>query len=662
MSNVLTSISIRLKVILAFAVVLCCTIGLGVFSLVRLEGVNAAAAEISANALPTTRVLGELSYHTMRFRQLEATYALTVDPAAKAQEAASMQRVAGDAEKALRDFEPSATTSEERSLNDQMKRGWQAYLAMDRKFLAISDPVSAAELYRGEMRTLFNKFQDASQAAVAFNANEAKDGVDLGAALGSSARSWILVVLGLTALLCAAIGWSMISAISKPIGAMTGAMLRLAENDLDVQVYGAERGDEIGSMAKALEVFKSNAIERARLTAEQKAQEERASQVKHDALVGMAEAIERETTIALENIGARTSAMAATAEEMNGSASRTGASAGGAAAAATQALANAQTVASAAEELAASIREIGSQVGQSSTVVGRAVEAGSDTRRTIEALNEKVERIGAVADMIGEIAAKTNLLALNATIEAARAGDAGKGFAVVASEVKALATQTARSTEEISRHIAEVRSATEASVSSVVRIEQTITEINSIAGSIAAAVEEQGAATAEIARNVTDTAAGVNEMTRRINEVSAEAEKTGGQADKVLNDTKALNRAVVELKHSVTRAVRTSTADVDRRHDPRFQEDLTTSLGIAGHGSLSVRVADISAHGACVRGAPEVPVGARGTLGPDGIGMALPISVREVEDGALHVAFELDAAAQNRFQPILERLAPKKVA
>ena len=171
----------------------------------------------------------------------------------------------------------------------------------------------------------------------------------------------------------------------------------------------------------------------------------------------MADKIESETTIALQEVGARTSAMTATAEEMSASAVRTGNSAQSAATASAQALSNAQTVASASEQLSASIREIGSQVAQSTEIVGRAVEAGAETRQTIEALNEQVGRIGAVADMIGEIAAKTNLLALNATIEAARAGDAGKGFAVVASEVKALATQTARSTEEIAQHIAQVR-------------------------------------------------------------------------------------------------------------------------------------------------------------------------------------------------------------
>ena len=180
--------------------------------------------------------------------------------------------------------------------------------------------------------------------------------------------------------------------------------------------------------------------------------------------------------------------------------------------------------------------------------------AGAETRTTIEALNEQVGRIGAVADMIGEIAAKTNLLALNATIEAARAGEAGKGFAVVASEVKALATQTARSTQEIAEHIAQVRSATGVSVAAVVRIEQTIGEIDAIAGSIAAAVEQQGAATAEIARNVAETASAANEMTSHATEVSAEAEQTGRHAADVCNDAAGLNAAVGELRHSVIRS------------------------------------------------------------------------------------------------------------
>ena len=221
----------------------------------------------------------------------------------------------------------------------------------------------------------------------------------------------------------------------------------------------------------------------------------------------------------------------------------------------------------------------------------------------METLNQQVGRIGAVPDMIGEIAARTNLLALNATIEAARAGDAGKGFAVVASEVKQLATQTARSTDEITRHIGEVRMATGASVAAVGRIEQTIGEINTIAGSIAAAVEQQGAATAEIARNIKETAAAASEMTRRINEVSGEAGKTGEHAAGVRDHAAGLTRQVEELRHVVVRVVRTSTTEVDRRQTPREQVDLPCRL-IVGGGSHAAPGHRSSLGGAAVHGGP----------------------------------------------------------
>jgi chromosome segregation ATPase len=347
---------------------------------------------------------------------------------------------------------------------------------------------------------------------------------------------------------------------------------------------------------------------------------------------------------------------------MSASASRTGVSAQGAATAAAQALANAQTVASAAEELSASIREIGGQVSQSATVVGRAVTAGSETRATMETLNEQVGRIGVVADRISEIAAKTNLLALNATIEAARAGDAGKGFAVVASEVKQLATQTARSTEEITRHIGEVRTATGASVAAVGRIEQTIGEINAIAGSIAAAVEEQGAATAEIARNVTETASAANEMTRRINEVSDEAEQAGKRSEEVSKDTAALNTMVGELKVSLSKVVQTSTSAVDRRLTTRYSLNLPCRITAASIGTRSAHVTNISEGGVSVVGAPALPIGSRGTLESDRIGMKLPFAVREWENDTLHLAFEMAQADVPKFVRILGQLDLQRAA
>jgi methyl-accepting chemotaxis protein len=470
-----------------------------------------------------------------------------------------------------------------------------------------------------------------------------------------------MIISGLILLSTLLVAWFVNRDISRSLGSLATAMEKLAGNDIANAIPGVDRGDEVGGMARTVLVFRDHMAREVELTAQQVEQRRLSEQEKHAALVGMADKIESESDEALRHVASRTAAIADSAAEMTASASRTGAASAGAASAAAQALANAQTVASAAEQLSVSIHEIGSQVGQSSTVVSRAVQAGNETRATIEALNEKVGRIGVVADMIGEIAAKTNLLALNATIEAARAGDAGKGFAVVASEVKQLATQTAKSTEEIGRHIAEVKAATGESVASVTRIEATITEINAIAGSIAAAVEEQGAATAEIARNVTETANAANEMTRRTQQVSTEAERTGEQAAAVLDNINGLQTAVVDLKHSVVRVVRTSTADVDRRENERYQMDARGRITVSGVGTHDVRVVDISEGGAGIQGGPALPPRATGTLALDGVGQTLAFTVKDSDEhGLVHLAF--DQPAGEALRTLLQRVAPRQAA
>jgi methyl-accepting chemotaxis protein len=383
---------------------------------------------------------------------------------------------------------------------------------------------------------------------------------------------------------------------------------------------------------------------------------------KHASLIRMAETIESDTGTAIERIRQRTATMATTADEMHASAGRTGQSAKNAADAAAQALANAQTVASAAEQLAASIKEIGGQVGQSTASVSKAVEAGRETRSTIEALNEKVLHIGSVADMIGDIAAKTNLLALNATIEAARAGNAGKGFAVVASEVKQLATQTSLSTQEITRHLDDVRAATAASVTAVGRIEHTINEIDAISGSIAAAVEEQRAATSEIARSVGETANAANVMTSRIAEVSSEADQTGRHAAGVHDDIGSLETAVNQLRESVIRVVRTSTVEVDRRQALRHQLDLPGRLELPGGGIHTTRVSDLSEGGAKIGDAPAMQAGERGVLRLDGFDSALPFTVRDANAGTARVVFALDAATAASLHVMLDRLGQRLAA
>jgi methyl-accepting chemotaxis protein len=462
--------------------------------------------------------------------------------------------------------------------------------------------------------------------------------------------------------LCALMALYITGSVSAPLTAMAAAMRRLIDGDLGVQVSAGTRQDEIGTMVHALQAFKDSLVDAARLRAEQVTESERAAAEKRAALGDMAGRIEAETGSAMQHIGDRTAKMTVTADEMRGLAERVSVSAQGAAGAAASALDTAQAVAGAAEQLAASIREISGQVSQSTAMVGHAVEAGNETRATIETLNERVGQIGAVADIIRDIASRTNLLALNATIEAARAGEAGKGFAVVASEVKQLADQTARSTAEITRHIGEVRVATAAAVSAVTRIEATISEVNAIAGSISASVDMQGKATADIARNVTETAAAVNEMSSRNTEVSQEAERAGRYAEEVLDNTKVLDGAVDELRRGLIRTVRTSTAEVDRRLFQRHATDLPCQIDLPGLGRIAARIVDISEGGARVTGLPAISVGMRGTLQTSGMATPVAFIVRDVSDTAAGLAFETDDPVQQTLRAGLQRLPLRSAA
>ncbi len=550
MLSSLNNLSVRMKVTLAFTMVCLVVIGLGLFAVQRLSDVNAVAAGIRDDALPSTRILGELAYHTMRFRQIEATHALAPTAAAKAQEAAGMHGVAEQAAKAIQALEPFVNQGEERRLVDQVEQGWQAYLALDSKFLALDDAAAIAS-YRGDMRTEFNKFQDALQAEIAFNMKATNVAADGGAVLYASTRLWIIGALVLATLLSALAGLGIIRGVSRPITAMTGAMRRLAERDMAAEIVGLGRKDEIGAMAGAVQVFKDNMLKADQLAAAQEAEraakEQRAARL--DALV---RGFEAKVASLVGLLASAATEMEATARAMSATAGETNGQAASVAAAAEEASAGVQTVAASAEELSSSIGEITRQVAQSSKITEQAVADARRTDATVRALAEGAQRIGQVVELISNIAGQTNLLALNATIEAARAGDAGKGFAVVASEVKSLAGQTAKATEEISAQITQLQTSTREAVEAIKGITTVIEEVSTIATAIASAVEEQGAATAEIARNVQQTAGSTQLVTTNIAGVSQGAASTGAAADQVLSAAGDLSRQAELLSAEVS--------------------------------------------------------------------------------------------------------------
>jgi methyl-accepting chemotaxis protein len=338
--------------------------------------------------------------------------------------------------------------------------------------------------------------------------------------------------------------------LSRPIVAMGEVMSRLAERDYTVTIPGTHRRDEVGAMAKSVQVFKDGMMRADEAAAEQERQRQERERRAHR-IEAMTLDFDKKVSAILGSVAQAGTEMQSTASSMSSTAEQTTRQASVVAAAAEEASSNVQTVAAASEELASSIHEISRQVNQSAQVAATAADQSARTNDLVQGLAQSAQRIGEVVNLINNIASQTNLLALNATIEAARAGEAGKGFAVVANEVKTLANQTGKATDEIAQQVATVQAATEEAVHAIQAIGVTISEINQISAAIASAVEEQGAATQEIARNVQQAAEGTQQVTQNIGGVSEAATETGHSAHSVLTAATGLTRESGILREAV---------------------------------------------------------------------------------------------------------------
>jgi methyl-accepting chemotaxis protein len=348
--------------------------------------------------------------------------------------------------------------------------------------------------------------------------------------------------------------------IVRPVGGMTQAMEKLAGGNNDVEIPSRDGTDEIGSMAKAVEVFKQNAIERIRLEAEQKEAEKRSLAQRKAEMRKLADEFQAAVGSIVDTVSSASTELEAAAGTLTKTAETTQRLSNTVASASEEASSNVNSVASASEELAGSVNEIARQVQESSRIASEAVQQAAKTDSRIAELQQAGGRIGEVVKLITAIAEQTNLLALNATIEAARAGEAGKGFAVVASEVKALAAQTAKATDEIGTQISGMQAATQDSVAAIREISGTINRISEIASAIAAAVEEQGAATQEISRNVQQAARGTAEVATNITDVNRGAGETGSASAQVLSSAQSLSSESNHLKSEVDKFLATVRA------------------------------------------------------------------------------------------------------
>ncbi len=528
----LSQLSIRTRLGTALGALFLLLIAVAGIGAYGLRQVDAGTNRLNTVYLPGTRMIGEIAEYAARYRQIQAAYLLADTAEARRPEEQSLTHLRGQLNEAWRRYDLLPDTVESRRANDAAKAAWRAYTAFDERLLSLSragNETAAEALYTGDMRATAGRLREALDSLSELTQRRS----NAAQAAGDATYSQALWALGLLSLLAMALAlgaalW-LDRGTARPLGALSARMRSLAAGDKQAPVPGTSQQGEVGQMAQALESFRLAALEQDRLTAaeieEAKKRAQRAQRV--DTLV---KDFETEAADVLGAVSSAATELSATATGMTATAQEGTAQAATVATASQQTSANVQTVAASTEELSSSIVEVARQVRETASITTRAAEAARQTDGTVRGLAEAATKIGDVVRLISDIAAQTNLLALNATIEAARAGDAGKGFAVVASEVKNLAAQTAKATEEIAQHITAMQTETQRSVEAIAGIGRTVEELNTTTAQVAAASEQQAAATREIGRAVAEAAQGAEEASRSAAGVRDGAERTGHAA------------------------------------------------------------------------------------------------------------------------------------
>ncbi len=461
------------------------------------------------------------------------------------------------------------------------------------------------------------------------------------AALSASAHSsfWFLAATLVAMIaLTTAVSLLVAKSIAPPIRRLSDTMRQLAGDNTNITVDAVERGDEVGEMARAVETFRENAIER--LALEKKAQKdrdrERARQTYIEEIVNN---FRHEVESSTDSVGAHTQDMRNLAERLLNVAQTAAEGAQSAHRASNDASGNVQTVAAATEELSASIREIAGQTHRVSTLMDSASQRADATSSEVAHLSEAAERIGTVIGLISDIAEQTNLLALNATIEAARAGDAGKGFAVVASEVKTLATQTAKATEEIGQQVAGIQSSTSSTVDAISEITRAVNEIRELTTTIAGAVEEQEAATKEIASSVSAASNGTETAAENVTAVSASIDTTAGEADTVNQTADLLSGTTTGLVGQIEHFLEQVSKDIEERRGA-LRHKMSEVVVINADGRRRrTQLQNASTSGAQIGGLEGLAVGEEVTL-EMADGRIMRATVRRNADDGIGLEFD----------------------
>jgi methyl-accepting chemotaxis protein len=495
---------------------------------------------------------------------------------------------------------------------------------------------------------LAKQMTQADRAITRLVAKFASDGLetrDDAEELAASSSRLVLIEIAVAVCLALGVGVLVGRNLSRPLVQIVRTIGHLTAGELEHEVSPGllRRRDEIGAVARATAVFREAMQANIRAGEERERLREQTAAETIQALRDAADRIEHETSAAVEQSAQSGSALVSRAEDLAASAARVLASVGTVTEASDTALQSSELVAAAGEELSASAREIAGQINSTAAEIAKTARAGERARQIIDQLSAAVGQIGTVAGLIGDVAGRTNLLALNATIEAARAGEAGRGFAVVANEVKSLATQTARSTEDIARNAGAIRQATQDAVQVVGEMIERVAAMERITQAIAVAAEQQTAATGEIARNVAGTAEAIRVVSGQIGAVTKEAHSTDAAVSEMRTLALTVGERIADLRSVMVRIVRTSSAAADRRRDQRISLNTPAILEVHGSG-LPATCLDLGPGGARVRVAQTLAAGCSVILRLPG----LPEMPGQVLDGgeevSLRFGWELDAA------------------
>jgi methyl-accepting chemotaxis protein len=549
----LGALSIRTKLIGVLSFFIAALVGLGLFDLHGIRTIHGLMGEVQQSWMPGVRWATALKTGVGDARAAAFQHILATDEPGMNLAEKRYAEAAAAVAAARQEVESRISSEGERTIHSRFDASWASYQASLKEIFVYSRQYAkdAAGLYYNEKAAPFAKGAMAATDDIVALKTSGADAANARAdeAVGATLQSFTLT-LGLTLILGALAAWALIRSIGRGIASVAGPVRALAAGDLSVEIPHRGEATEIGVIADAVQVFKDALIEKKLLDAAA-AREGQAKIERVQKLDSITRGFESSVVRLTEALSASSGEMEATARSLAQTAEETNRQAVDVAASAEQTSGNVQTVAAATDELAASIREITRQIMASSHTASRAVENVKHTDQTIQSLAEATQKIGSVVALISGVASQTNLLALNATIEAARAGDAGKGFAVVASEVKALANQTTAATNEIAAQIEHVQAASASAVAAIREVDQIISAMNGTSLAVAAAMEEQGAATQEIARNVQHAAQGTRQVSGSIHTVKGAAGAAGEAANRVLDAARDLARHSSEIKREL---------------------------------------------------------------------------------------------------------------